>query len=236
MEYFYCENIELYQDIQLSEEESKHLCLVLRKKVGDAVLVINGHGSRYFASIKVIHPKASIVQLNEVETEERHNPIEITLAVSLTKSSDRFEWFVEKAVELGVSKIIPMTTERTLKTKLSEQRLEKILLAALKQSGRVWKPFLAPVTSFNEVIESSKETSKFIAFCEGDNRGNLFQSSIRGSSILLIGPEGDFSEKEVSKSIKFGYQPISLGKTRLRVETAALLGLTLLNLQYDVYK
>ena len=233
MEYFYSKDAKLGFDVVLSEEESKHLSQVLRKRIGDTVYLLDGYGTCYFGNIATVHPKSSVIQVEKIAFEKKINPNKTSVAIALTKSSDRVEWFVEKAVELGVHSIFPMRTERTVKLNIQMERLERILLSAVKQSGQLWKTHLEKVQTFESTVQMSNIDNKLLAVSEGEDRINLKNFTSTGSTLLLIGPEGDFTPKEGEMAKKNGCAMVSLGETRLRVETAALFGLIMLNLQHE---
>lgn len=209
----------------LSEEESHHCLQVLRLENGDTVEVVNGKGLLWQASVEKVSKKQAVLRIGDLLHSEISNDCVCHLAVAITKNSDRIEWLIEKATELGLATFHPIITDRTERNKLRLDRLEKIAVSAMKQSQRLWKPIIHEPISFPKwlsVVPASDD--KFIAHCmETDNKESL--SAVLKSEThtwLAIGPEGDFTEKEVEMAANNGFSPITLGNARLRVETAAL--------------
>lgn len=203
----------------LSEEESKHICKVLRLAVGDEIALLDGKGSTYICSITDANPKKCTVTILKHEKEE-NSPYSIHIAIAPTKMMDRLEWFLEKATEIGVTEITPIISSNSERKQLKTERLEKILIAAMKQSKRTFIPILHPLTSVSDFIQAYP--NGLIAHCYATEKDTITSKFIHNNCPILIGPEGDFSEKEVELALNNGYQPISLGKNRLRTETAGL--------------
>lgn len=215
--------------IELEEDVSKHVLQVLRMKEGDSLALTNGKGNWMSAEIKKALKKIAEVQVMSVQ-HIPPSPKKISLAVSLLKNASRFEWFLEKATEIGVTEIIPLICERTEKIKARTDRFRNILVSAMLQSQQAWLPELREPVSFKKVIPELAAEQKFVAHClpgQQEILGRLIdrQSSTR---MLLIGPEGDFTREEIEFAIAHQFIPASLGSTRLRTETAAIVGAVLL--------
>lgn len=221
----------------LNEEESKHCVKVLRHKAGDTIHIINGKGTRVVCSITEASPRACQVKMNATETEQPPvTPCHI--AIAPTKSIDRFEWFLEKSTELGIHQITPLLCQKSERKLLKHPRLERVITAATKQSLRLWRPTLNAMTPFsNFVNQQNPEELKFIAHCEESDRKELFEELQKNSKnkdfLILIGPEGDFSDEEIKTALEKGFVPVSLGKTRLRTETAGIAACMMVNLTAD---
>ena len=215
----------------LSEEESKHCVKVLRLAEGDEISLIDGAGGYYIATIADANPKrCSFVVMQKTESYGRRN-YSIHIAISPTKNIDRSEWFVEKAVEMGIDQITPLICQRSERRSLNTDRLEKIILSAMKQSIKAYKPSLNPPTAFDKFVAVERNGAKLIAHCIETDRKSL--KSMVGAECeytVLIGPEGDFSPEEVDFAVKNGYQCVHLGPCRLRTETAGLAACHTINL------
>lgn len=206
------------------KDESKHIVKVLRKKTGELLDITNGSGNFFKAEISAASPSKCTVKILEVTT-EKSLPYHLHLAVAPTKLNDRFEWFLEKATEIGISEISPIICDHSERKVIKEERYERILQSAMKQSLKAFIPKLNPAVTFSEFItKQTKFTGdRFIAHCEETNRFSLKQKLQPKQDILiLIGPEGDFSTSEIEKAIEAGYAPVMLGESRLRTETAAV--------------
>lgn len=218
---FYCPNIR--QNPQLSEQEAQHCVKVLRMKEGDKVTATDGNGFFYECTIIQAHPKHCLLS---VDTERAHPKSwnnNIHLAFAPTKNMDRNEWFVEKATEIGIDRITPLSCRFSERKEIKTKRLEKIAIAAMKQSQQAVLPVIDEMTSFMNFISQPFDGQKFIAHCYDSDKKQLAQDYKKGeNALILIGPEGDFSEDEVQKAIENGFEPISLGENRLRTETACL--------------
>ena len=231
--FFYIENESSERNIlTLSEDTSKHIIQVLRKKEGEQLYLTNGKGLVLKVIIQQAHKKNAVVSV--LEREQHALPKqEIVMAVSLLKNTARFEWFLEKAAELGVNKIIPLRCERTEKMQFRTDRAKQILISAMLQSRQVFLTEISEPQLFSSFIDSIKISvydHQFIAHCMHEEKPILQNALIQPftKAILLIGPEGDFSEKEIATSKENGFKPVSLGSTRLRTETAALTGAVIL--------
>jgi len=216
--------------ITLDETNSKHAIQVLRMKVGDQMHLTDGKGHLITATIVNDHRKHCQVSVDFIESQEKKGS-EVTIAIALTKNTSRFEWFLEKAAELGVSRVIPLITKRTEKQKFKEERLQNILVSAMLQSQQTWLLQMNAPVEFGQLIanpELAPASNRYIAHCIETDRLPLKHSLL--SSIILIGPEGDFTSEEIATALSNGYQPVTLGPTRLRTETAGMAAATLLRI------
>ena len=207
---------------QLSEEESKHAVRVLRLAMGDAVELLDGRGGHYQAEIAEANPKRCQLRITHHET-VAPRPYFAHVAVAPTKNLDRMEWFVEKAVEIGVERISFLRCARSERRELKLERLEKIAISALKQSGQAWLPQLDEMQDFAAFVAEVMPNTTFIAHLEEGERTALAQVAGTGPGCcVLIGPEGDFTPQEIALALAKGILPVTLGNSRLRTETAAL--------------
>lgn len=218
----------------LPEEESRHAVRVLRMAVGDKLDVVDGHGTLYHCRLAMAHPKHALVTIDDTERVEPHWPRHITLAVAPTKNLDRMEWLVEKAVEVGVDRIVPLLTEHSERRVLKTERLRKIMVAAMKQSLKATLPRLDELTPLDKLLAEPLDGDRFVAYCDEalprEQRLTLDKAlTAATAATLLIGPEGDFSPAEVARLLDAGFAPVTLGESRLRTETAALVGLVVLH-------
>ena len=213
----------------LNPEESKHAIRVLRLREGDEILVGDGRGVQYTTEISQISKQD--VQVNILEKKSFPMlPHRVTVAISPTKNLSRFEWFLEKATELGVSEIVPLISQRTERAKIKEERSEKIILNASKQSQRAYVPLLRPTRTFEELLKSESDGG-LIAHCINDKKRMAIEvNSERSKSLILIGPEGDFTPEEVELAEKEGFKGVLLNKNRLRTETAGILAVAMLQM------
>lgn len=210
----------------LGEEESRHCIRVLRLGVGDHIHITDGRGNLYRCRITVADFRRCQVEVTETQSEFEKMPYHLTMAVAPTKNIDRFEWFLEKATEVGISEIIPLESAHSERRTIKSDREEKVIVAAVKQSLKAYVPHLHPMTRFKDLIRTPFDGRKFIAHCDnalGDEKAFLPDAISAGENILiLIGPEGDFSPEEIKFAIENGYEEITLGSQRLRTETAAV--------------
>lgn len=222
MDLFYCPDIA--QTHELSEEESLHCVKVLRMREGEELLVVDGKGGKYYAQIATAHPKRCALHIHRVEQEPPRQEGRVHIAVAPTKSIDRMEWFVEKATEIGIDEITLLRCRYSERKEVNIDRLRKIAVSAMKQSQKATLPLLHPLTDVKRFVESCLSEQRAIAHCyKGSPRLLLKGYYLPAHDItVLIGPEGDFSEEEVAAAIGRGFQPVSLGESRLRTETAAL--------------
>ena len=230
--FFYISNYDGTQkQIVLDEDTSKHIVQVLRMKEGEQLNLTDGKGNLLTCSIVDDHKKHCIVNV-EGTRYKAQGTRRVSVAISLLKNSNRFEWFLEKATEIGVSEIIPLICERTEKEKFRYERMNQICISAMQQSQQCWLPVLNEPVEFNEVVIHSSAQGKFIAHCNDGTRSQLTNSLINQltSTQILIGPEGDFTPKEIEQAIQNNFIPVSLGETRLRSETAGVVAAALLSL------
>jgi len=207
---------------QFDKEESKHIIKVLRKKAGDIIHITNGKGNLFHSEITLESEKKCEVKIVKKEDFEAQN-YHLHIAIAPTKMNDRLEWFLEKATEIGINEISPIICDHSERKVYKIDRAEKIIQAAMKQSNQFYLPQMNEPISFNSFIKKETDALKFIAHCEEDKK-ELFKNSIQPNQkiLILIGPEGDFSTKEISLALKNNFIPVSLGNTRLRTETAGV--------------
>ena len=213
----------------LDEATSKHMVQVLRMQVGEQLQLTNGKGDLF--TVEIIDDNRKKCKVKAIQKSKISNPkSKITIAISLIKNSTRFEWFLEKATEIGVAEIIPLVCERTEKTSFKAERLKSILVSAMLQSQQCWLPVLHEPTKFNKLVQSSAQQQKFIAHCIDGAKRNLtdLNNESLSSKIILIGPEGDFTPNEIEIALQNNFSAVALGETRLRTETAGIVAATLL--------
>jgi 16S rRNA (uracil1498-N3)-methyltransferase len=211
------------EHIILENDEFIHCIKTLRNEIGNSIQVLDGLGHEYFCEIiDVAKSNCTLKIISTVRKEEKKNTL--FLAVAPTKHSDRFEWLLEKCVELGVDKIQPILTEKTEKFRLNLERLNRISIAALKQSGNLYLPQIMEPIKYSQFIKKdfSSFSNKLIAHCQNSELKNLKTANLKGNTIFLIGPEGDFTLLEIELSKQNNFEEISLGTQRLRTETAAI--------------
>jgi RNA methyltransferase, RsmE family len=218
---FFTPNI--LSDSELPYEEALHCIKVLRKKEGDSIFLTDGRGHFYDAEITQANPKHCIVNLLKTIKDPKGWNFNLQIAFAPTKNIDRIEWFAEKATEIGIDRLSPILCRHSERKEIKNQRVEKILVSAMKQSQKALLPQLDEIRTFQELIRQDFSGQKFIAHCYSGEKKLLKDVYKKGSNaLILIGPEGDFSEKEVEEALLNGFAPISLGESRLRTETAAL--------------
>ncbi len=204
------------------KEESKHIVKVLRKKEGDVITITNGKGFLFISEICLASEKKCEVKITEVKEFEKPK-YHLHLAVAPTKMNDRFEWFLEKATEIGIQEITPIICDHSERKVYKTDRAEKIVQSAMKQSLQYYLPKINEAVSFTEFIKNVSAENKFIAHCVETERKSL-KNSVQPNEnyVILIGPEGDFSQKEIDLALQNNYQAVLLGNTRLRTETAGV--------------
>ena len=223
------------QNLTLNEEQSKHIIQVLRMQKEEEILLTDGKGTKAHSVITDDHRKRCEVKIVSVEKQEELTP-KVSIAISLIKNASRFEWFLEKATEIGVNEIIPIICARTEKEKFRVDRLQNILISAMLQSQQCWLPVLREPTPFENLVNESRQEQKFIAHCISQQKkqlSSLIQNltfDIQNNFLMLVGPEGDFTENEIQFALSKNYLPVALGDTRLRTETAGIAALVLLKL------
>jgi 16S rRNA (uracil1498-N3)-methyltransferase len=218
------------KELIFAAEESKHIAKVLRKKIGDIVQVTNGDGLLFSATLSVANPDQCLATITSVD--KKLLPMHwLHVAVAPTKSSDRFEWFLEKATEIGIHEISPIICEHSERNTIKKDRCIRILESAMKQSKRAFLPkFNEPIT-LEEFLNHEHPGLRFIAHCREGEKLELKRRVAPDKDItVLIGPEGDFSEAEVDLAYEKGFYPVSLGEARLRTETAAVVACATVNL------
>ncbi len=214
----------------LTADSQKHAIQVLRMKVGDALHLTNGKGLLCRAIIQSADKKQTIVQIQSVQFFEKKT-IEISIGISLLKNTNRLEWFLEKVTELGVANIYLLQCHRTEKQHFRYDRLNGILIAAMLQSQQTWLPILHEPMLAENLISFASQPIKLIAHCENDEKMPLQKIAAKANTLVLIGPEGDFTPQEIELALSKNFTAVSLGNTRLRTETAGVIAATLLMLQ-----
>ena len=212
-------------EYMLSEEESRHAVKVLRLVEGDTLHITDGRGSLYRCEVVSAHQKHCLVRVVEHFEHFEKLPYRLTMAVAPTKNIDRYEWFLEKATEIGVAEFVPLVSEHSERKVIKAEREEKVITAAVKQSLKAYHPHLAELTPFAEVVARNFTGRKFIAHCgEAVREKRYLASTLRKGEdlLILIGPEGDFSPEEVRLAVANGFEEITLGTQRFRTETAAV--------------
>lgn len=212
--------------IELDEINSKHIVTVLRMKKGETLLLTNGKGKKAQAILIDDHRKRCSVQISNIEEIPKPIP-SISIGISLLKNPSRLEWFIEKSTELGVSEILPMICNRTEKQHFRQERMQQIVISAMLQSQQSWMPVLHEPVEFSSALKKPSQI-KLIAYCGESLKKPINDMPVTGDTIILIGPEGDFSTNEFNDAVNSGYQPVTLGNTRLRTETAGIMAASLL--------
>lgn len=218
-------------EMELPEEEAGHCIRVLRLKEGDEILLSDGKGTFHDAVITGIDRKRCLVSVLRSESQQLLWRGNITLAMAPTKLMERNEWFIEKAVEIGVDRIVFLKTDHSEREVIRMDRVERIAVAAMKQSQKAFLPELVPMMPIGRFMSSLSGQDKFIAHCEEGDKRHLADCVVPGNDVVtLIGPEGDFSPSEIDAAMKCGFRSVSLGRSRLRTETAAIVALHIMNL------
>jgi len=226
--YFYEENIQQPIHI-LSEETSKHCIQVLRMKENEQLQLTNGKGNLFTAIILKADKKNCNVKIESVESLKPKTQ-NISIAISLLKNPSRFEWFLEKATEIGISEIVPLICDHTEKEHFRFDRMHNILVSAMLQSRQTWLPHLHKPKKFSTFIHEDFDGLKLIAHCvEEDKKSIADVKAVNQSKLILIGPEGDFSNAEIQTALNTNFVPVTLGHTRLRSETAGIVAAALLS-------
>lgn len=215
----------------LDEEESRHLLTVLRRKVGDRLQLTDGQGFFYEAELAEVGKRHALARILSKTEASPERSAKLHVAIAPTKQIERFEWFLEKATEIGVDEITPLLCQRSERDTIRLDRLEKILVSAMKQSLRARLPKLNELTRFQKFATNSAESQKRIAWCSAEPLPHLKTTlSLQESAVVAIGPEGDFSPEEVELALQNGFTSVSLGDARLRTETAGVLAVSVFNL------
>ncbi len=223
MQLFYSPDIpEDSNTFSFSREESKHIVKVLRKSVGDTLYITNGNGILFTAEIEFISNNKCTAKIVSKEKQDKRN-YNLHLAVAPTKMNERYEWFLEKAAEIGIDTVTPIICDHSERKVIKKERFERILQSAMKQSLNCYLPKLNDAISFKDFINQEIKGQLFIAHCEDTDRKSLKNELKAKTDVtILIGPEGDFSVKEIEMALKHNFIPVTLGTTRLRTETAAI--------------
>ncbi len=218
---FYCPDIQFSNS--LSEEESKHAVRVLRLQAGDNIEIVDGVGGYYKAKITNPHPKHCEFEVYETYTEFGKRNYKLHIGIAPTKNIERVEWFIEKCTEIGIDEITPLLCRFSERKIIKPERLEKIIVSAAKQSLKAYFPKLNPLIGFNDFLAKADASQKFIAHCYDLEKEPLQKICERSAdTLILIGPEGDFSQEEVELAISKQFKAVSLGSSRLRTETAGV--------------
>ena len=230
---FYCPAL-VGSMVDLQEDEAHHARAVLRLSVGTRIGLLDGRGNVAEAEIVLSDKRRVGVSIISQRAVHAERPARIHLAVAPTKQMDRFEWMLEKCTEIGVDRITPLITERTERTKLRRDRLERVLIGAMKQSQRAWLPQLDEQTTINELIDRGIPAQRWFGWCEGDRTSLAMGYRAKEDAILFIGPEGDFTPDEAGRLVAHGFSPVGLGEARLRTETAAVAACAYMNMAQQV--
>ena len=220
-------------EIILDENDSKHAIRVLRLGIGHKVQVVDGNGGFYTAEISLADQKRCRLSIIEFQKEFGKRNFNLHIAIAPTKNNDRLEWFAEKATEIGIDEITPVLCKHSERKTVNANRLNKILISAMKQSVKAFLPKLNPAVKFQDFVENhaGEKPRKFIAHCHPGEKLHLKEKVAAGDSVLvLIGPEGDFSQTEIDLAEKSGFTAVSLGNSRLRTETAGVVVCHIVNL------
>jgi len=231
---FYAQDIAT--NLQLPETEAHHCLKVLRMQQGNTLWITDGKGVFYHAEIAEINVKHCRVNVLETISQPPLWKGKIEIALAPTKNTDRVEWFAEKATEIGIDKISFLRCRFSERKEMSIERIQKIMISAMKQSEKARLPFLQAMTGFREFVQQDFDGQKFIAHCYPDEKILLAQAYHKNENVLvLIGPEGDFSEEEIGWAKEYGFIPVSLGESRLRTETAALTACQTIHIVNQIY-
>ena len=223
MQIYYCKPAESGKVFSLDDSESQHIAKVMRMNPGDELLVCNGRGKVFRSSVMTVGKKVVEVSVGECIEEKQEKDSFLHIAIAPTKNINRFEWFLEKATEIGVSEITPFLSENSERKIIKPDRLEKIIVSAMKQSKHLYKPELHEMTGFKQLLQSCTAKQKFIAYCEKLPDTQLVRElNPDESACILIGPEGDFTPEEVEFAKSAGFKAVALGNSRLRTETAGI--------------
>lgn len=212
----------LHDVVELSEEEAHHAAHVLRLKAGDRIGLLDGEGTRALAELSLVSKRQVLAQVLERTESGPERIARIHIAVAPTKQMDRLEWFVEKAVEVGVDRITPLLTERSERTRLRTDRLHRVAVSAMKQSQRAWLPQIDEATALSALLQQEPPTQRYFGWCEGEHASLMRVYEPTSDALVLIGPEGDLSPAEAEQLRASGFTAVSIGTARLRTETAAL--------------
>lgn len=216
--------------VELPEEEAHHAVHVLRLRPGDSIGLLDGKGTKAAAQLLEVGKHYVTAQILSRTRHERERQAHIHLAVAPTKHQERLEWMVEKAVELGLDRITPVITQRTERTRLRTDRLQRIAIAAMKQSQRTWLPLIDEPITLNDLLREELPQQRFFGWCEGEHTTLMHLYTPTTHALVVIGPEGDLSQEEAEQLRAVGCTAVSIGDARLRTETAALAAVTWMSL------
>ena len=219
------------KEITLTSEESKHAIKVLRKKEGDILYFTDGKGNLFISEIILANGKRTSVRIIETDPKPKQHNYYLHIAIAPTKNMDRFEWFLEKATEIGIDEITPIICSHSERKAIKTNRCNRILFSAMKQSLKFHLPELNEATSFNDFIKQDFNSSKYIAHCKREKKIDLRKEEIEKRTLILIGPEGGFSTDEIEIALQNQFKAVSLGRSRLRTETAGILSAHTINLK-----
>ena len=218
MQLFYSQ--EISSSLFLSKEESNHCIKVLRKKENDIIFVTDGTGFLY--TCQIIKIEKSLVKVQIIKKNKKNKTSSIELAISFPKQRNRIDWIIEKATEIGVDKITPLICENSERVKINIDRMQKIAISSMKQSLRTYLPKISEIQQFSKFIQTAKSNKKYIAHCKKDSNKKKIKNEKSQNSCILIGPEGDFSNKEIKMANDLNFKSVTLSQNRLRTETAAI--------------
>lgn len=235
MRYFYTPDVTKGSYV-LPKEESKHCVKVLRMSEGDQMVLLDGKGGKYVVEISLASPKSCVVTVLDFEQENADFPYNLTIAFAPTKNIARVEWASEKITEIGISRVAPLLCEHSERKVIKQDRLSKVVVSAMKQSRKLFYPQVDELISFSSFVESCSSGDRYIAHCyDSVDKMPLKSFSFNDRDVtILVGPEGDFSEKEVEFAKSRGFKEISLGNSRLRTETAVVAAVHTVNLLADI--
>ncbi|HJF72551.1 MAG TPA: 16S rRNA (uracil(1498)-N(3))-methyltransferase [Butyricimonas virosa] len=234
MHLFYTPDITT-NEYTLPEEESKHCIKVLRLEVGNEIFLIDGKGGFYRCEIIQAQPKRCEVRCVEKTEEYGKRAFHIHIAIAPTKNIERIEWFLEKCTEIGIDEITPLLCDHSERKVIKEDRLEKVIISAMKQSLKAYLPKLNPLTEFSRFVKNNPSTLQCIAHCDEGYKKSLQEIYQPGQDItILIGPEGDFSGNEITLALENNFIPVTLGESRLRTETAGIVACHSINFMNEI--
>lgn len=216
--------------VALPDEEGHHAAHVLRLRTGDRIGLLDGRGVSAAAELIAVSKREVLAQVIERTEHPRERTAMIHLAVAPTKQMDRYEWFVEKAVEVGVDRITPLITDRTERSRLRIDRLQRVAISAMKQSQRVWLPRIDELTPLNQLLAADLPRQRLFGWCDGEHASLMELYDRSDDTLVLVGPEGDFTLDEATTLRNAGFHAVSIGSARLRTETAALAACTWMSL------
>tara|TARA_B100001250_G_scaffold65182_1_gene51666 strand:- start:1593 stop:2282 length:690 start_codon:yes stop_codon:yes gene_type:complete len=229
MQLFYLENPQ--DEIKLGADESKHITKVLRKKAGSILHFTNGRGRYYRAEITLADKTGCKLKIVRDEFKEKQHKYHLHIAIAPTKNINRFEWFLEKATEIGIDEITPIICDRSERRTIKTERSKRVLLSAMKQSVKYYLPKINEAIPLSSLLNSNSNESKYIAHCIEGGKVQLKEIKTPKRILILIGPEGDFTQKEINLALKNGFKAISLGTSRLRTETAGVIATHTINIK-----